>query len=199
MSVAMKDLPRRHGITVDEFYRMDEAGEFAPDARVELIEGEIIDMPVPGSRHSAMDSRLNELLILAVGRRALVRAGGGIHLDNMSLPAPDFSLVVRREDYYVERHPTAAETFLAIEVSDTRLSFDLGRKRALYARRGVTELWVIDLKRARLHCFRRPSGDEYLEACVLEAPRTMSIEKLPGVTIDTSSLFGASPPAPSDP
>jgi Uma2 family endonuclease len=191
MSVAMKDLPRRHGITVDELYRMCETGEIAPEARVELIEGEIIDMPVPGTRHSAMDSRLNEILMQAVGQRAIVRPGGAIHLDNMSEPQPDFSLVVRRKDFYVEHHPTAAETFLAIEVSDTRLSFDLGRKRALYARRGVTELWVIDLNRARLHRFRRPSGDEYLDVSVLEAPRTMSIEKLPGITLDTSSLFGS--------
>src|SRR5262245_16610071 len=127
MSVAMKDLPRRHGITVDEYLRMYEAGEFASvDDRVELIEGEIIDMPVPGPRHSSMDSRVVELLIRAVGQRALVRPGGGVHLGNMSLPQPDFSLVARRADYYVERHPTSAETFLAIEVSDTRLSFDLG-------------------------------------------------------------------------
>ncbi len=191
MSIAMEDLPRRHGITVDEYLRMYEAGEFSPDARVELIEGEIIDMPPPGTRHSAMGSRLNEMLIHAVGQRALVRPGGGIRLDNMSLPQPDFSLVVRRADYYVEHHPTAAETLLAIEVSDTRLRFDLGRKRVLYARRGITELWVIDVNRARLHRFRRPSGDDYLEAVVLEAPRTMTIEKLPDVTLDTSSLFGS--------
>jgi Uma2 family endonuclease len=187
----MKDLPRRHGITVDEFYRMHEAGEFAPDARVELIEGEIIEMPPPGTRHSAMDSRLLELLMQAVWPRAIVRSGSAIHLDNMSEPQPDVALVLRREDFYVERHPTPAETILAIEVSDSRLNFDLGRKRALYARHGIAELWVIDLKRSRLHRFRRPSGDEYLEASVLDAPRTMSIEKLPDVTLDTSSLFGS--------
>src|SRR5690349_5754264 len=111
MSVAMKDLPRRHGITVDELYRMCEAGEIAPDARVELIEGEIIDMPPPGSRHSAMDSRLAALLIQTVGPRAIVRPGGVIHLDNMSEPQPDFALVMPRQDFYVEHHPTAAETF----------------------------------------------------------------------------------------
>jgi Uma2 family endonuclease len=187
----MKDLPRRHGITVDEFYRMYDAGEFAPDARVELIEGEIIEMPPPGSRHSAMDSRLLELLVHAVGQRAIVRPGSAIHLDNMSEPQPDVSLVLRREGFYGERHPTPAETLLAIEVSETRLSFDLGRKRALYARHGVTELWVIDLQRRRLHRFRRPSGEEYLDSSVLEAPRTLSIEKLPDVTLDTSSLFGS--------
>ena len=190
MSVAMKDLPRRHGITVDEYYRMAETGEIAPDARVELIEGEIIDMPPPGPRHSSMDMRLTALLIRALGDRAMVRPGGGVRLDDMSLVGPDFALVVPREDFYEYHHPTPEETFLAIEVSDSRLSFDLGRKRALYARCGVTELWVIDLKRGRLHRFRQPSGDEYLEIEVLEAPRTMSIEKLPGITLDTSSLFG---------
>jgi Uma2 family endonuclease len=190
MSVAMKDLPRRHGITVDEFIRMYEAGELAPDARVELIEGEIIDMPLPGPRHSSMDMRLNVLLMRAVGDRAMVRPGGGVRLDDMSLAGPDFALVVPRDDFYEYHHPTPEETLLAIEVSDTRLRFDLGRKRALYARRGVTELWVIDVKRGRLHRFRQPSGDEYLEIEVLEAPRTMSIEKLPGITLDTSSLFG---------
>jgi Uma2 family endonuclease len=138
-----------------------------------------------------VESRLNELLMHAVGKRALVRPGSAVYLDNMSLPQPDLSLVERRDDYYVEQHPTPAETFLAIEISDSRLSFDLGRKRALYARHGVHELWVIDVRRYRIHRFRRPSGEDYLDASVLEAPRTMSIEKLPDVTIDTSMLFGS--------
>jgi len=189
MSVAMKDLPRRHGITVDEYYRMVDTGELAPDARVELIEGEIIDMPTPGTRHSSMDSRLNALLVRAVGERAIVRPNLGIRLDNMSELQPDFAVVLSREDFYAEHHPTPAEILLAIEISDTRLSFDLGRKRALYARRGVTELWVIDVKRARLHLFRKPSGDEYLGISVLEAPSAMSIEKLPDVSLDLSSLW----------
>jgi Uma2 family endonuclease len=189
MRVAMKDLPRRHGITVDEYYRMYEAGEFGDDARVELIEGEIIDMPPLGAPHSSMDMRLNALLVHAVGDRASVRVASPVRLDNMSEPQPDFALVSTREDYYSERHPTSAETLLAIEVSVSRLSFDLGRKRAMYARLGVYELWVIDLSRSRLHQFRRPSGGEYLEVSVLEAPQTMSIEKLPGLTLDLSTVF----------
>ena len=189
MSVAMEDMPRRHRITVDEYYRMVEVGLLAPKARVELIEGEIIDMPPIGSPHGAMDTKLTMLLVEAVGKLALVRCGLPIRLDNMSEPQPDFALVSPREDFYEQRHPTAAETLVAIEVSDTRLSFDLGRKRALYARHGLRELWVIDLKRARLHLFRRPSGDEYMETSVLDAPRTMSVEGLPGVSLDLSSLF----------
>jgi Uma2 family endonuclease len=189
MSVAMKDLPRRHGITVDEYYRMAETGEIAPEARVELIEGEIIDMPPIGNPHAAMDTKLTMLLVDAVKRRALVRVGLPTRLDNMSEPQPDFALVSPRDDFYEQGHPTAAETLLAIEVSVTRLSFDLGRKRALYARHGISELWVIDLKRARLHCFRNPSGDEYLDAKVFEAPRTMSLERLPEISLDLSPLW----------
>ncbi|MEJ0036786.1 MAG: Uma2 family endonuclease [Gammaproteobacteria bacterium] len=190
MSVAMEDLPRRHGITVDEYYHMAEVGELAPDARVELIEGEIIDMPPIGSPHGAMDSKLTALLVQTFAPRAIVRCGLPIRLDNMSEPQPDFALVLPRADFYEQRHPTAAETLLAIEVSDTRLSFDLGRKRALYARHGVAELWVIDLKRGRLHLFRRPSGNEYLEVSALNAPPAMSIESLPDITLDLSSVFG---------
>ncbi len=189
MSVAMEDIPRRHRITVDEYYRMAEVGLLAPDARVELIDGEIIDMPPIGSPHAAMDSMINSVLTHAVGQRAIVRGGLPIRLGDMSEPQPDFALVSPRKDFYAERHPTAADTFLAIEVSDTTLSFDLGRKMALYARHGVPELWVIDLKRARLHVFRRPSGNEYLEVLALDAPSSMVIEKLPGVSLDLSSVF----------
>src|SRR5262249_31979198 len=151
MRVAMEDLPRRHGITVDEYYRMFETGELAPDARVELIEGEIIDMPSIGSSHAAMDTAFTMLLIEGVRKRALVRVALPIRLGNMSEPQPDFALVAPREDFYAERHPVADDTLLAIEVSVTRLSFDLGRKKSLYARHGVPEVWVIDVKRSRLH------------------------------------------------
>jgi Uma2 family endonuclease len=69
------------------------------------------------------------------------------------------------------------------------LSFDLGRKMQLYARHGIPELWVIDLKRSRLHVFRQPSEGKYLDVSVLEAPSSMSVEKLPGLTLDLSSIY----------
>jgi len=189
MRVAMEDLPRRHGITVDEYYRMAETGELAPDARVELIEGEIIDMPPIGSSHGSMDTKLTLMLVEAVAKRALVRCGLPIRLDNMSEPQPDFALVLPRVDFYEASHPTAADTLLAIEVSDTRLSFDLGRKKAMYAKHGIRELWVIDLKRARLHIFRQPSDGTFADVSLLEAPDTMTIERLPGILLDLSRLW----------
>ncbi len=106
MSVAMEDWPRRHRVTVDEYHRMAEVGVLAPDARVELIEGEIIEMPPIGNPHAATVDRLVELLHSAVGKRAIVRCQGPIQLGDLSETQPDFALLVRREDFYENNRPT---------------------------------------------------------------------------------------------
>jgi Uma2 family endonuclease len=100
MSVAMEDWPRRHRITVDEYHRMAEVGLLAPDARVELIEGVIIEMPPIGNRHAAAVDRLFRLLDRAVGDRAIVRCQGPVQLGDLSEPQPDFALLAPREDFY---------------------------------------------------------------------------------------------------
>ena len=189
MSAAMEEEPRRHRITVDEYYRMGELGLIAPDARVELIDGEIIDMAPIGNPHMATVDRLVKLLIHAVGDRAIVRCQGAVQLGDYSAPEPDFVLLAPRTDYYSTRRAISSDTLLAIEVSDTTLKYDSGRKMSLYARHDVPELWVIDVPKARLLLFRRPSGDKYLETSILEAPNTMSIEKLPGIVMDLSSIY----------
>jgi Uma2 family endonuclease len=188
MSVAMEDWPRRHRITVDEYHRMAEVGLIAPDARVELIEGEIIEMPPIGNPHAAAVDRLVELLRTAVGIHAILRCQGPIQLGEMSEPQPDIALLTRREDFYEHQRPTANDTLLAIEVSDTTLTYDLHKKMSLYATHGVTELWVIDVNRKRLHLFRQPVGAKYAEVSSQDTLGVMSIASLPGVAVDLSSL-----------
>ena len=189
MSVAMEDLPRRHRITVDEYHRMAEVGLLAPDARVELIEGEIIEMPPIGNRHAGSVDRLNRLLNRAVGDRAIVRCQSPIQLNDSSEPQPDFALLASRDDFYVRQRPTAADTLLVIEVSDTTLRYDLHTKMSLYARHGIPELWVVDVVRAQLHVFRNPVGAKYEETASPGALRTLPIASLPGVAVDLTSLF----------
>jgi len=189
MSAVMEEEPRRHRITVDEYYRMGELGLISPDARVELIDGEIIDMAPIGNPHMATVDRLVKLLIHAVGDRAIVRCQGAVQLGDYSAPEPDFVLLAPRTDYYSTRRAISSDTLLAIEVSDTTLKYDSGRKMSLYARHNVPELWVIDVPSARLLHFRRPSGDRYLETATLEAPATMSIERLPGIELNLSSIY----------
>jgi Uma2 family endonuclease len=190
MSVAMEDWPRRHRITVEEYHRMAEVGLLAPDARVELIEGVIIEMPPIGSRHSAAVSRLIRLLGRAIGDRAIVQCQGAIQLGDLSEPQPDFALLAPREDFYEQQCPTAADILLAIEVSDTTAHYDLHTKMSLYAAHGIRELWVVDVERRQLHVFRNPAGASYGEVLAPDKPGVMPIAALGGVTVDLSSLFG---------
>ncbi len=190
MSVAMEDGPRRHRITVDEYHHMAEVGLLAPDARVELIEGEIIDRPPIGSRHAATVDGLYRILDRAVGERAIVRCQGPIQLGDLSEPQPDFSVLVPREGVYAQRHPTAADILLVVEVSETTLRYDRQTKMALYARHGIPELWIVDVGRKQLQIFRKPAGAAYGDVLSPERPGVMPIASLPGVTVDLSSLFG---------
>jgi Uma2 family endonuclease len=189
MSVAVEDTPRRHRITVDEYHRMAEVGLIAPDARVELIEGEIIEMPPIGNPHAATVDQLNGLLHDDVGKRAIIRCQGPVQLGDFSEPQPDFALLARRNDFYRQQRPTSADTLLAIEVSDTSARYDLNRKMALYAKYGIREYWVIELARRRVHIFRAPTEAGYDDVSCTEDPAAMALTALPDITLDLTSLF----------
>src|ERR1700716_4093714 len=103
MSAVMNDWIHRHRITVDEYYRMAEVGILPPDARVELIEGEIIDMAPSGSGHGGTIMQLVELLRDAARGRAQVLVQSEIRLSDMSEPQPDFALVKPRADFYKKK------------------------------------------------------------------------------------------------
>lgn len=192
MGMPMESGPRRHRITVDEYYRMAEVGLLAPDARVELIEGEIIDMPPIGPDHGSVVDRLNHLLVPAVGERAIVRVQGAVRLSRMSEPQPDVALLVPRTDYYRAGHPSGENTYLVIEVSDSTLRYDRDVKVPLYARHGVPEVWIVDLQNNRLLLWRSPADGKYAEAATTAGPgemREMPIAALAGMTVDLSGLF----------
>lgn len=189
MSTAMESWVPRHRITVDEYYRMAEVGLLAPDARVELIEGEIIDMVSIGPPHCGNVDRLNHLLTSAVGKRAIVRVQSVVRLSRFTEPQPDFVLLRPREDFYGSRHPAAEDTFLIIEISESSLRYDLEIKVALYARHGVPEVWIVDVKGKRLRRYRRPEGGAYLDSDVLEHACTIEPELLPGAGIDLAGIL----------
>lgn len=168
---------------------MAEVGLLAPDARVELIDGEIIDMPPIGSRHAGIVRRLDALLHSATAGRAVVSCQMSLQLGDLSEPEPDFALLVQRGDFYEQRNPTAADTLLAIEVSDTTLRYDLQTKMSLYARHGIPELWVVDVEGKRLHVFRNPAGATYSEVTTSDEPAVTPISALPDTAVDLSSLF----------
>src|SRR5712691_8613860 len=132
--------------TVDEYYRMAEAGILNEDSRVELIEGEIIEMSPVGSRHAACVARAIKLFVTQLGERVLLNAQNPVRLSNITEPQPDILLLKPRADFYSSRHPVGEDTYLVLEVSDTTLRYDRDRKVPLYAKSGVPEVWIEHLQ-----------------------------------------------------
>ncbi|GAB6068134.1 Uma2 family endonuclease [Methylothermus subterraneus] len=149
--------PRRHRITTAEFQRMVEAGVFAEDDRLELIEGEIFEMAPVGARHAECVSRL--VRILVKGSRSLVRVQDPICLSEESQPQPDIAVVKDRN--YAQAHPRPQDVLLLIEVADTSLTYDRTVKLPLYARYAIPEVWLVDLTQNQIEAYRQPQPQGY--------------------------------------
>src|SRR6266508_3548078 len=98
--------PIRRTFTVGDYHRMGETGIFAPDERVELIEGEVIAMPPIGRPHALCVARSTWLLVGALGSRAQVEAQNPLRLSDQSEPVPDLMVLRSRADCYAGGHPT---------------------------------------------------------------------------------------------
>lgn len=136
--------PARHLISVDAFHRMGEAGILGPADRVELIDGEIINMSPIGALHAALVARLASTFSQRLGEAAVVWSQNPLRLDDIGEPEPDIAILRPRADFYTTAHPGPTDVLLAIEVADTSLAYDLGTKVPLCARHGIPEVWVID-------------------------------------------------------
>ncbi len=176
-------------LTVDQYHRMGEAGVFAPEARVELIDGEVVDMAPMKSRHASTVARLLAALQRAVVDRALVWCQLPLHLGPNSEPEPDLMLLRPRDDFYANEHPSSADVLLLIEVSDSSLEYDRNIKVPLYARHGVAEVWLIDLDNKVVRFFRAGNGESYTDITASETPRATPVVALPGVSIDLSNVL----------
>jgi Uma2 family endonuclease len=180
----------RHRLSVADYYRMGEAGIFAPDARIELIEGEVIDMAPIGTRHGAAVKRLVALLTSTLGTRVILAVQDPLRLSDLSEPEPDLMLLKPRADFYADAHPTATDVLLLIEVADTSARYDREIKLPLYARHGVSEVWIVDLEARLARFYRDPADDGYRQASVTASPGFTPIAALPGIEIDLTQLLG---------
>lgn len=153
---------KRHRFTIEEYHRMAEAGLLSEDDRVELIEGEIIEMAPIGSRHHACVMRLDELLRRpGVPGGYIVSVQGPVRLDEGNEVQPDLALLRRRSDFYAGELPDPGDVLLVIEVSETTLAYDRDVKLPRYARAGVPEVWIVDLEGRRLKSHSAPSAEGY--------------------------------------
>lgn len=148
-----------HRWSVDEYHRMTTSGLLDETDRVELIEGELIDMAPIGCKHAFLVDRLAEML--GGGPRAgyMVRVQNPILLGELNEPQPDIALV--RRNNYAERHPGPADILLVVEVSDTTLQYDREVKLSLYARHGIPEVWLFDVNAGEMTIYRDPADGQF--------------------------------------
>lgn len=174
---------------VDDYYRMAEVGILGPEDRVELIDGEIVQMSPIGDRHAWCVSVATELLMMAFNGMALVRVQNPLRLNDYAELQPDIVLLKLRQDRY-PKHPRAADTLLVVEVADTTLKYDSTIKLPRYAKAGVPEVWIEDLQRDRLFVYRDPSGDTFRSTLTLSHGDAVSVQAFPHIIFTVDQLFG---------
>ncbi len=180
----------RHHFTVDEYYRMGDAGIFTEDDRVELIDGEIIRISPIGSRHAACVRRLDALLNRLFSRVAQVSAQNPIRISDFSEPQPDIALLSPRADFYAQGHPTPANVLLVIEVADTSVEYDREIKGPLYARAGIAEMWLVNLREDLVELYTNPAGGSYQSVRRAGRSESFTSQSLPGMTFSADEILG---------
>ncbi len=178
----------RHRLSVDQFHEMARTGILPSDARVELIDGELIDMAPMGSRHSSIVARLS-MRFAQDARDTLVYTQNAISLPPSSEPQPDIAVLAPSPDNYRGALPRARDVLLVIEVADTTLRYDQGIKADLYARHGIAELWVVNLPDDLVEVCRDPAGGQYRTRIEMGPPEVVVPVALPWIGVDLGWLF----------
>ena len=181
--------PTRTRISTDRYQMMVATGVLTKYDRIELIEGDMLDMAPIGLQHTAITSRLHELFVFAVARSATVVSGGPVNLGHFSEPQPDLMLLKRRADFYSGKFPEAPDVLLLIEVSDSSLAFDLGVKLNLYARYGVSEYWVVDVEGRRVVCHREPTLKGYALRTEHAIGDILAAQAFPDLKVAVGQIF----------
>lgn len=168
---------------------MAQAGILAEDDRLELIDGDLIDMTPIGSRHAGAVKRLASLLGGAVRGTAIVSVQDPIQLDRYSQPQPDLALLRPRADFYAQSHPQPADVLLVVEVAEASLDYDRDVKVPLYARHGVPEVWLLDVAGRCMTVYRAPGPDGYGQQRRITRAEPISPALLPAAVVDLTDLL----------
>jgi len=171
------------------YRRMFEAGMFGPEPRVELIDGELMMMSPIGPLQGAIVRRLTQFFVTNLPDSIECSVQLPIIAAEHSEPEPDIALVRRRDDDYQTEHPSASDIVLAVEVSQSSLSFDLGKKLQLYASCGIKEYWVIDVARQTIIVNRDPHAATYASTMEYRANHTIAPNEIPNCELAVGWLF----------
>ncbi|MBI2490632.1 MAG: Uma2 family endonuclease [Candidatus Rokubacteria bacterium] len=182
---------RRYRFTVDEYERLAQAGVLTQCDRVELLDGEIVEMSPIGERHAGVVARISSVFSERLGRRCIVWGQNPVQLRVVrSMPQPDIALLRTREDFYTTTRPGPDDALLVIEVMDTSAATDRGVKLPLYARAGIVETWLVDLGGDAIEVYRQPAATGYGDTRVVRRGERITPRAFPDLTLAVDELLG---------
>lgn len=187
--VAISTEVRKHLTDIHEWQKLGEANIFPPEARLELIEGEIFEMAPIGSNHAGHLMRLNHYLTPLTAKLAITSNQNPLQLGRFSEPQPDFLLLRPQETFYSTQHPTAADVLLLVEIADNSLAYDQNRKLRLYAEHKISEYWIINLKQTCLEVYREPNDGNYAQKNTLRVGDRLSLSQLPNIVVEVGNVI----------
>jgi Uma2 family endonuclease len=182
-------LQRQHGITVDEYHRMIEAGSLGEDDHVQLIAGMVVAMTPQGPAHALVIQNLTRLVAQGLAADLALRPQLPLTLPDDSEPEPDLAVVRLADARSREHHPRTA--LLVIEVAGDSLRLDRQTKAALYARAGIPEYWIVNLAETTVEVHRDPDSEKgaYRTQAVVSSDSTLAATSVPGLRINVADLF----------
>ena len=179
----------RHAFTSADYRRMFGHSILGAQDKVELIEGEILQMPPTGRSHTWGVTHYIKLLMPYQPGRFTLQPQSTIHLTEGFSPQPDLALLKFREDCYETHEPAATDVLLIIEIADSSARYDLEVKVPLYAQAGLPEVWILDLTESTLHRFTNPTAEGYTEHSTPQRGETISAEELPQLQLQVIDLL----------
>ncbi len=183
-------VPPKRKFNVDEYYRLAEVGILREDDRVELLDGELYEMPPIGDDHMGTVIYLEHIFGMRLAGRTLVSTQNAIHLSDQSEPEPDFVLLRTRIDYYRTGKPRPEDIFLVIEVARSSLDFDRTTKLPRYANAGIVEVWIVNLADDQLEVYRKPGEGGYGERGVLVRGDSVAALALSDLVLRVDDILG---------
>jgi Uma2 family endonuclease len=185
--IPLVQTPTRHRFTVDEVMRMVEVGLIDRDARYELMDGDLIDTPSEGELHLNYKILLNRFFVESVTRDLWVAPDATLHLGPTDAPEPDVYIVAAGVRLKVV---DPANVHLVIEIADSSVGYDLGRKAAKYAAYALGEYWVVDVGARCTHVLRTPENGAYQQIASVAFDQPLTPTRLPDIALVIADLDG---------
>jgi Uma2 family endonuclease len=196
MTHALSANPNLHGlawgerVTLEAYQRLWDSGVFPPESRTELIEGEIYFMGKIGKQHAGIVNYLSAQAFRLLGSVATIAIQNPVQVGVDSIPQPDLAILKQDEHFYRQQEPVAADVHLLIEVSDSTLWMDTGRKCKLYAAALIPEYWVIDIPHQLVHQFTDPQQGDYTQHAEYQRGQAITSKILPTFTLSVNDILG---------